>query len=89
MITPQQAVKAAVDYFANVTAGTFKADPALAVDSIELSKDAKFVIVTLSHNDPSASTMVALYPGSDTRVKKEFKIDASDASVIYMKTKEK
>lgn len=86
VITPNEAVKAAADYFTNAV-GTINADTKLALEELEMSSDRKHWLVTLSHRDPTASPVYTLYPGSDTKLFKVFTIDAYTGDVLSMKAK--
>lgn len=88
MIAPQDAVKAAADYFAQVVA-PINEQSAVAVEELEMSGDKKEWLVTLSHKDPLASPIYSLYPGSDSRIMKVFRVEGETGQVISMKTKKK
>lgn len=85
MITPQQAVEAAVKYFLDVSKAVLTIDPGIALDEIDKTDDGKYWEVILSHRDTSATSLVAVYQGGETRVRKIFKINATSGEVESMK----
>lgn len=88
MIKPNEAVKAAADYFVQAV-GEINEQTQVAVEGLEMSTDKKKWIVTLSHRDPLASGLYTLYPGSDTRLYKEFTVNSETSEVLSMKPTKK
>jgi hypothetical protein len=85
-IQPQEAVKAAADYFSQVVM-PIDANTRLVLEELETSTDGKNWLVTLSHMDPTAPALFTLYPGSDKKLYKVFIVDAFTAQVKSMKAK--
>lgn len=85
MITPQEAVDAAVKYFLDVSKAVLTIDPGIALEEIEKSADNQYWDIVLSHRGPSATSLVAIYQGGDSRIRKIFKVNATNGEVESMK----
>lgn len=83
-ISPNEAVKAAGEYFAAVV-GPINEATQVSVEGIELSRDRSQWLVTLAHRDPTTPALYTLYPGSVAKVYKLFTIDAKTGAVLSMK----
>jgi len=85
VITPNEAVKAAGDYFQSVVM-PIDSNAQVSVEGIELSTDKTNWLVTLGHRDPTTPALYTLYPGNANKLYKLFTIDAKTGKVLSMKS---
>ena len=77
--TPKEIVEVAYNYLISVTSGKGIANP--RVEEIEQIEENKFWRVVLSYE------AIGQFPFENKKEYKEFKINAEDGTVIYMKIK--
>lgn len=84
IISPNEAVKAAGDYFQAVVM-PINETAQVSVEAIELTEDKSHWLVTLGHRDPTAPALYTLYPGNTNKLYKLFTIDSKSGKVLSMK----